>query len=107
MSNMEKGYEIIFITPENRRHNNKRVCELITDMAKKRGISRMTKRIDREGLGAGGHLHSAHFFELADQPVEIMFVVDSATGDQLIEDVKQAGIHVFCIRKEVEYGVLG
>ena len=103
---MEKGYEILFITPQNRRHEGKLVSKLIIDMAKDHGVQRVTTRMDSEGQGLSGHLHSAHFFELADQPMEIMFVVAQETGEKLIEAVRAAGIHVFCVRKQVEFGDL-
>lgn len=103
---MDTGYEVIFITPQNRRHDGKLVSKHVVDIAHDLGIGRMTKRLDSEGQGTSGHLHSAHFFELADQPIEIMFVVGRETGERLIEAVRSAGIHVFCIRKQVEFGEL-
>lgn len=103
---MDTGYEIIFITPQNRRHHGKLVSTQVVDIARDLGIDRMTKRLDSEGQGTSGHLHSAHFFELADQPLEIMFLVDRDIGERLIEAVRDAGIHVFCIRKQVEFGEL-
>ncbi|MCK7548397.1 DUF190 domain-containing protein [Marinobacter koreensis] len=103
---MEKGYEILFITPQNRRHEGKLVSKLIIDMAKDHGVQRVTTRIDSEGQGLSGHLHSAHFFELADQPMEIMFVVEEETGDKLIKAIRSAGIHIFCVCKKVTFGNL-
>jgi PII-like signaling protein len=104
---MKAGYEIIFITPQNRRHQGKLVVDLIVETAQRLGIARVTKRADSEGTGAGGAVHSAHFFELADQPVEVVFILDAATGERLVAEVEQADIPVFCIRKQVEYGELG
>lgn len=104
---MEKGYEIIFIMPQNRRHKGKLVSELIEETAKNLGINRMTKRMDNEGRGDNGHLHSAHFFELADQPMEIIFVLDRETGERLLDAVRETEAHVFFVRKEVFYGELG
>lgn len=103
---MQDGYEVIFIMPMNRRQSGKLVSEWIEDKARELGITRMTKRTDTEGIGAHGH-HSAHFFELADQPVEIMFVLDKAEADRLIDSIGNAGINVFCVRRPVQYGQLG
>jgi len=104
---METGYEVIFITPQNRRYKGKWVTEWIVKLAHEAGVDRMTKRMDSEGQGVEGHKHSAHFFELADQPVEIMFVVDENTAEKLIEAVRATGMPVFLIRKKVEYVDLG
>lgn len=104
---MEAGYEILFITPQNRRHHGKLVTDLLVDTAHELGIDRMTQRMDSEGQGHTGHLHSAHFFELADQPVEILFIVEETTGDELIKQIEAQQIPVFCVRKHVEFGNLG
>ena len=103
---MQSGYEVIFISPQNRRHGGSRVSEWIIARARDLGIQKVTRRLDTEGTGSGGRLHSWHFFEQADQPEEIMFVLDEATADQLIEAVTQAGVHVFCLRRPVAFGEL-
>ncbi|MDX1802376.1 MAG: DUF190 domain-containing protein [Marinobacter sp.] len=104
---MEPGYEIIFIAPQNRRHEGTRVIELVIDKAHELGIRQYTKRMDSEGQGQHGKMHSAHFFELADQPVEVVFVLDERLGGQLMDAVEATGAHVFCIRKPVEFGEFG
>lgn len=104
---MQAGYEVIFMAPQSRFHGQKRVTDWIVDKAKELGIKRVTKRLDAEGSGAGGHLHSWHFFELADQPVEVMFVLEVELADRLIDAVKAEGVHVFCVRKPVDFGELG
>ena len=103
---MQAGYEVIFMAPQSRCHGRKRVTDWIVDKARELGITRVTKRYDAEGTGGGGHVHSAHFFELADQPVEIVFVLETDLADRLIGAVKAEGVHVFCIRKPVEFGEL-
>lgn len=103
---MQKGLEVIFITPQSRRHKGRLVSDLIVEQAKTLGIKRVTKRIDAEGMGEKGHLHSWHFFEQADQPMELMFVVEESLGQQLIDGVSQAGIHAFCVARPVEFGEL-
>ena len=103
---MKKGLEILFIMPQSRRHNGRLVSDLVIDEARSLGIHRVTKRLDAEGMGEGGHLHSWHFFELADQPVELMFVVEQGLGQQLIDRVRDAGLRAFCISRPVEFGEL-
>lgn len=104
---MESGYEIVFIAPQNRRYQGKRVIDLVIDKAHELGIRQITKRMDSEGQGQKGQLHSAHFFELADQPVELMFVLEESLGERLIHAVEASGARVFCIRKPVQFGELG
>lgn len=107
MNTLKTGFEVIFITPQSRRHEGEYVTDAVIEQAEALGIKSVTKRTDMEGTGLSGHTHAAHFFELADQPVELMYVVDGDTADRLIRAVSDAGIYVFCLRRPVEYGQLG
>jgi hypothetical protein len=104
---MKAGYEIVFITPMNRRYKGKLVVDLLADIARDQGIERMTRRTDSAGIGHGGSLHAAHFFELADQPEEVLFITDEAMGEKLLAAVEAQAVPVFCIKKRVEYGAIG
>lgn len=106
MSRLDSGYEVIFILPENRHHKGKRVYDLVIGAAENLGITRMTERSDIEGTGEDGKLHSAHFFELADRPIELMYAMDEATATAFIDAVEQTGAPVFCICRPVQYGQL-
>ncbi|MFC3283440.1 DUF190 domain-containing protein [Litchfieldella rifensis] len=107
MKTLQAGYEVIFMAPQSRRHKGKRATDAVVECARALGIRRMTRRLDVEGAGENGHLHSAHFFELDDQPVELMYVLEDDLAERLIDAVDQAGIPVFCLRRRVEYGHLG
>lgn len=98
-----QGFEVIFIAPRSRRHHGKPLLDAIAAIARKQGINRMTRRVDAEGTGAHGHTHSAHFFELADEPEELMFVLDGGDADRLVAAVRDNHMHVFCLRRAVEY----
>ena len=107
MSKLKPGYEVIFIAPQNRRHHGKLVTDLVIDAAEKLGLHRVTKRSDLEGTGHSGHTHAAHFFELADQPIELMYVLGEEQAEALITAVDEADIPVFCLRRPAAYGLLG
>ena len=107
MNAWQQGDEVIFMAPQSRRHHGKPVIDAVAACAKKLGITRMTQRMDSEGTGANGRTHSAHFFELADQPVELAFVLEKALAERLIEAVDEAGIDVFVLRRDVAYAQLG
>lgn len=104
---MKKGTELIFIAPQNRRHGGHLVTERIVTLAKELGIERWTERADSEGTGKSGHLHSSHFFELANQPVELVFMLEEEKANRLVDAIQGEGIPVFCVRKPVEFGELG
>lgn len=104
---MKTGYEIMFMAPQNRRHHGKRVVDLVMEEAHALGITNSTQRVLSEGTGRGNVMHSALFFDLSDQPVELVFVVEKEQGDALVNAIMHAEIPVFCVRKQVEFGELG
>lgn len=106
MNRLKSGYEVIFIVPESRRHDGKRVYDCIIETAESLGIDRMTKRSDVEGTGADGKLHSAHFFDLADQPIELMYAMDEDKAERFVAAVEETGAPVFCICRPVHFGQL-
>ena len=106
MNRLNSGYEVIFIVPESRRHEGKRVYDWVTETAKSLDIGRMTRRSDVEGMGEDGKLHSAHFFDLADQPVELMYAMDEETAERFVAAVEATGAPVFCVCRSVYFGQL-
>ena len=60
-----------------------------------------------EGYGHHRRIHSAHFFELADQPQEVVMAVSEEEADRLFELLKKEAVHVFYVKSPVELGVLG
>lgn len=102
-----KGFEAIFIAPRSRRHDGQPVLDALVELARSQGIERMTRREDAEGAGNNGHTHSAHFFEQTDEPQELMFVLDGGEADKLMRAVEEAGMHVFCLRRQIDYWQYG
>ncbi|MFM0336194.1 DUF190 domain-containing protein [Paraburkholderia fungorum] len=104
---MLKGYQITFYTEQNRRHGHQLVVEWLLSIAKHAGIHGATVVAAAEGVGHAGEHHAARFFELADQPQQVIFAVTEAEADALMEAVRQGGVPVFCTRCPIEFGMLG
>lgn len=102
-----KGFSVIFMAPRSRRHHGKPVLDAVVGIAKSHDITRYTRRVDTESTGDSGRTHSAHFFELADEPEELMFVLDVDKADELMRAVEAEQLHVFCIRRTIEYWEFG
>lgn len=102
-----KGFEVIFVAPKTRQHDARPALDAVEALAHDRGIERSTRRMDARGTGTGGHAHSAHFFELADEPEELMFVLDGGEADGLIRAVEEQSIPVFCLRRSIDYWHFG
>lgn len=102
-----KGYELTFMAPRSRRWRGESVLDAVVRLAKAQGVTRHTRRTDTESVGAGGRSHSAHFFELADEPEEVSFILANGKSDALMQAVQAEGLCVFCIRREIEFFQFG
>lgn len=60
-----------------------------------------------EGFGHTGRLHSAHFFELADQPIEVRLALTEEESARLFERLEDEDIALFYIKTPIEFGTLG
>lgn len=102
-----KGYELTFMAPRSRRHHGESVLDAVVRIAKAHGVTRHTRRTDTESIGVGGQSHSAHFFELADEPEEVSFILVNGKTDELMQAIDAEGLYVFCIRREIEFFQFG
>lgn len=102
-----KGYQVTFFTQQDRRHAHKSVAEWLMWTARELGIRGATIVSASEGFGRDRRIHSARFFELAEQPQEVVMAVSEAELGQLFERIEQEGVHVFYAKTAVEFGVLG
>lgn len=102
-----KGYQITFFTQQDRQHHHMPLTEWLMRTAHDMGLRGATRVAASEGFGQNGRIHSAHFFELGDQPQEIVLAVTEAEAEQLFALLVQEDIHVFYVKTPVEFGVLG
>lgn len=101
------GYQITFFTQQNRRHHHQPLAEWLLLSARNLGIGGATIISATEGYGHDRRIHSAHFFELADQPQEIVMTVSEDEAQRLFDFLAQEDIHLFYVKVPVEYGVIG
>jgi len=76
-------------------------------LARELGLPGATLIAGSEGFGHHRRLHSAHFFELADQPQEIQIAASSEDTERLFARLKAEGVHLFYVKSQVEFGILG
>lgn len=102
-----KGYQVTFFTVENHKHKGKALAHWLVDLAKEMGLRGATVVPATEGFGSHGRFHSAHFFELADRPVEVVIVASEAECDALFARLREEKVKTFYLKSPVEFGVLG
>ena len=101
------GFQITFFTQQNRRVHGKPLGEWLIGLTRELGLHGATLQTAAEGVGRSGKVHAAHFFELADQPVEVVTIVTGAEADRLFERLRAEKLDIFYVKVPVEFGVLG
>lgn len=102
-----QGYQIIFFTQQGLRHGHLPLGEWLVQEARQLGAAGATLITASEGFGLDKKLHSAHFFELADQPIEVQMVMGEEEADRLFDRLREEKINVFYVRTPIEFGMTG
>ena len=102
-----KGYEVIFFTQQDRLHGTEQMSEWLLHKAHDLGLRGATIVTGSGGYGHNRHIHSAHFFELADNPQEIVLIASEEETNLLFSVLKKEGVYLFYVKKPVEFGMLG
>ena len=100
-----QGFQITFFTQQDRRHGHTPMAEWLLLEAKKIGLGGGTLMGAGEGFGHDGKLHSAHFFELADQPLEVTFAASGPDTDRLFQRLREEKVDVFYVKTPIEFGM--
>lgn len=101
------GYQITFFTQQGHRIHGQPVGEWLIGVAKQMGLHGATLMAAAEGLGRSGKIHAAHFFELTEQPIEVVTIVTTEEADRLFARLQSEKLNIFYVKAPVEFGVLG
>ena len=101
------GYQITFFTQQSRKHKGKPIGDWLIELAKELRLHGATLMTAAEGIGRSGRIHSAHFFELADQPLEVVTIVTADESDQLFARLRAENVRLFYVKAPIEFGTLG
>ena len=101
------GYQITFFTYQDRRHKGKPMGEWLLGLVNELGLRGASLHLGGESFSRGGRIHSAHFFELSDQPIEVLVAVTSEQSIRLFDRLRAENVHLFYVKTAVEFGVLG
>lgn len=101
------GYQLTFFTQQDRRVHHQPIAEWLVSEALKMGLRGATLMAAAEGFGHHHKIHSAHFFELADQPLEVVMVVTEDEMQRFFTCLGEAQVKLMYVKIAVEFGVLG
>lgn len=103
---MKTGYQLTFFTIQSRRHNGMPIVDWLESIAHQADISGVTVTTASKGLGHDGTWHSASFFELSDQPIEIMIIADEQSCLNLFALLEVESPKIFYTKTAIEYGTI-
>lgn len=101
------GYQLTFFTQQDRKHKGQPLAQWLLEEARNMGINGATLIPAAEGFGHDRKIRSAHFFELADQPLEVTMAVGEADAARLFARLKEEGVNIFFVKAPIEYGMTG
>lgn len=101
------GYQVTFFTQQDRRHAGLPLAEWLLREARDLGVAGATVIAAAEGFGHDRKLHSAHFFDLADQPVEVLMALTEVDVERMFARIDEAGIDIFYVKTPIEFGMTG
>ncbi|MFT3801927.1 MAG: DUF190 domain-containing protein [Burkholderiaceae bacterium] len=102
-----QGYQLTFFTAQDRRVGHTPIGEWLLQFAKAHGAIAGTLVGGAEGFDHAGRFHSAHFFELADQPLAVTVSVDQAGYQRLMDALALEDVDLTYVKVPVEYGRVG
>ncbi|NGY03728.1 DUF190 domain-containing protein [Solimonas terrae] len=101
------GYRISLFMQQDQRHAHQPLADWLVQLARELGFRGATVFAASEGFGHAGRVHSAHFFELGDQSIEVVMAVTEAQSKQLFERLALEQLKLFYVCAPVEFGVTG
>lgn len=102
-----QGFQITFFTQQDRRHGSLPLGEWLIREARKLGVAGATLIAASEGFGQDRKLHSAHFFDLADQPIEVLMALEATDVDRLFDRLREERVEIFYVKIPIEFGMTG
>jgi len=102
-----KGFQLIFSTLQSRKHpNGETISAWLMHTAESLGIKGMTILQASQGIGRDGKLHSSHFFDLADEPQEIIINVNETECEKLFSLLNKEKLGLFYTKTPIEFGTV-
>lgn len=102
-----RGFLLTFFTQQDRVHHGLPVGEWLLREAQRLDVGGATLTTAAEGFGHHRKIHSARFFDLADQPVEVSLALSEEECSRILNRVREEGLKLFYVKTPVEFGNTG
>ena len=101
------GFKLSFFTQQGRSHGVLSISDWLLNEAKELGIKGATVNVAQSGYGRDGVYHSAHFFEVGEQPLEIQMAVKVEECERLFSKIEEEKMQIFYMKIPIEFGITG
>lgn len=101
------GFQLSFYTTLGRRMHGKPLKDWLVGLARELGIAGATVFAGMEGYGHDRRFHSAHFFELADEPILVVLIATAEQKTRLLSRLDAEDCDLFYGVQPVEFGSAG
>lgn len=102
-----RGFLLTFFTQQDRMHRGVPIGEWLLREAQRLGFGGATLTTAAEGFGHHRRIHSARFFELADQPVEVSLALSAEECTRFFARLEEEKLKIFYVKTPVEFGTTG
>ncbi|HTV79220.1 MAG TPA: DUF190 domain-containing protein [Steroidobacteraceae bacterium] len=102
-----QGYQLTFFTQQGRRHGHALLVDWLLMLARDSGLQGATIVAAAKGFGHTGQMHSAGFFDLADQPQLVIMTATAEQAEALLGRIGAENLQLFYLRTPAEFGLLG
>lgn len=99
-----QGFQLSFFTRADARHEHRALSEWLLEEARSQGIGGATLIGANEGFGRDRRIHSVHFVEMSDQPIEVTLAASAADCDRFLARLRELAIDVFYVKAPIEFG---
>lgn len=100
-----EGFQLTFFTSQDQSHKGHPLGDWLLQEARRLGIGGATLLAAVEGFGHHRKIHSAHFIELADQPLEVTMAVTTEQAEQVFTRLSEEHISIFYIQTPITFGM--
>lgn len=101
------GVHLRFYTVESQSIHHEPVYDWLLKQARQLGVPGGSAFRAMAGYGRHGRLHEAHFFELAEEPVLVEFVLSETQADELLAVLRREQLQLFYARLPAMFGTVG
>jgi PII-like signaling protein len=102
-----QGFQITFFTQQDRRHGHEPLSDWLLGLARESGLAGATVVNGAKGFGHTGQMHSAGFFDLADQPQMVIMTATTEQTEALLSRIRAENLQLSYLKTPAEFGLLG